>query len=101
MNQVFYLLSFLYLVIEFFNYNVAVKMQQNVLNVKRGPPPDIFNKPGNRGESENGIRLITKEECYGTVQRWFKTLGVVSGAENIDKFHMLLELEKLAIAMPG
>ena len=92
------LLSFLFIVL--FESFKSVKFQQSV-NVKRGPPPDIFNNP-HRGEgSENGIRLISKEECYSTVQKWYRTLGVVSGAENIDKFHMLLELEKLAVSMPG
>ena len=97
-NRIFWpLLVFMYIILHIVT---GLKSRGSIL--ARGPPSDIIDDLSRGGSpNENGIRLVTKNECSSTISKWFKKLGLVSGSSNIEYFTALMDTDRFTQLMPG
>ena len=64
------------------------------------PPIDTVTK-NRRGGGEYGIRQLTASESKATVEKWQKSLGVISGNQEIELYELFGMLGKILNVMPG
>lgn len=82
----------------FINSFSAGRFDANVGLMK--PPIDTF-KINKKGGGEYGIRQLTAVESKSTIERWQKSLGIVSGDQNIEIYELLDTLGRILKVMPG
>ena len=64
------------------------------------PPIDTF-KNNRRGGGEYGIRQLTASESKATIEKWQKSVGVITGDREIEIYELLEILGKVLNVMPG